>query len=331
MNQFCRRLALLPICATLAMGSIAGGAAIENAPTIQDVNNAMQAEDYERVEGMCREIVAEDPTHAQAWFLLGYALHAQGEIDRAIFAHLTATSFPSTAPLAFYNLGCAHALKGNTDQAFKALDKAVGLGITNPEQYKGDSDLKSLQSDARWGKLIKSMQPQLVAKSAPKKAPKSAVDSASAALHFWVGAWDCYSAKDGKLVGRNTLKFRVGKRAIHESWVSEGDSYAGESWTHFDPRSGTWKQIWTGANGDLAEFESDPSSDVEHGLSFVGSAFAAAQSRTEMRRMHVRPIGDGRLRHTGTASSDDGDTWIVKYDLIYVPKGEQFELEELSI
>ncbi|MBL4808667.1 MAG: hypothetical protein JKY43_01240, partial [Phycisphaerales bacterium] len=242
-----------------------------------------------------------------------------------------ATTFEQTAPLGFYNLGCAHALKGNTDQAFMALEKAAQLGIRDSHQYGTDTDLKSLHKDPRWKELMSSMNgPQLTAQSAPTEAPKAEQSSADSALHFWVGDWDCYSAKDGKLVGRNVLEFRAGGMAIYERWVSVGDSYAWESWTHFDPRTKTWKQIWTGANGDLAEFESDPEMDVD-GVYFIGSAYQASNGKTEMRRMHLRRIGDGRLRHTGTASYDNGDTWIVKYDLIYVPKGERFELEDLSI
>ena len=329
MNQLCRRLALLPICAAFAAGSIAGAAVIENAPTIQDVNNAMQAEDYVGVEGMCREIVAEDSSNSQAWFLLGYSLHAQGEIDHAIFAHLKATTFPQTAPLAYYNLGCAHALKGNTDQAFKALGKAAELGINNPQQYKGDTDLKSLHKDSRWGKLLGSMMPQLTAQSKPKKASKADADSSASALHFWVGEWDVYSAKSGQLAGHNTLAFRVNNLVIHESW--KDNSSTGESWNFYDPIAKAWKQTWIGSGGDSIEFTADTESDAE-GVMFVGTAYQPNRKpQTNHHRMHVRPIGNGMVRQTGSDASSDGSTWTVRYDLIYVPKGEKFELEDLSI
>lgn len=321
-------LAIVPVCACLTMASL--GAVLQQAPTLGEVNAAMDSQDFGLVEDLCREIVAEDSSNAQAWFLLGYGLHAQGEIDEAILVHLKATTFPQTAPLATYNLGCAHALKGNTDQAFTALNKAVGLGMSDPQQYSGDTDLKALQNDARWGELIQSMQPRLSAQSTATNAPKAELCPADSALHFWVGEWDCYSAQDGNLVGRNILEFRAGTNAIHESWKSEGDSYAGEAWAHYDPRSGTWKQIWTGANGDLAEYESDPEVEVD-GLYFVGSSYQASNGKVEARRMHLRRIGEGRLRHTGMASDDNGATWIVKYDLIYVPRGEAFELEDMSI
>jgi len=331
MNQLCRRLALLPICAAFAVGSIAGAAVIENAPTIQDVNNAMQAEDYVGVEGMCREIVAEDSSNSQAWFLLGYSLHAQGEIDHAIFAHLKATTFPQTAPLAFYNLGCAHALKGNTDQAFKALGKAAELGINNPQQYKGDTDLKSLHKDSRWGKLLGSMMPQLTAQSKPKKAPKADAGSSASAMHFWVGEWDVYSAKSGTLVGHNTLAYRVNNHVIHEQWESLGDGSTGESWNYFDPGAGAWKQTWLGSGGDLTEFTADIESDAD-GIMFVGKSHRpGAAGEPPLKRMHVRSIGDGRVRQTGSNSKDGGVSWTIGYDLIYVPKGEKFELEDLSI
>ena len=335
MRFLSRRVAVLPCCVVLALGSVGYGATgnesvVEEAPTLRDVNAAVQSQDFAQAERLCREIVAQDSSNGQAYFLLGYALHAQGELDEAILYHLMATSFEQTAPLAYYNLGCAQALKGNADQAFKALGQAVELGVNNSQQYQGDSDLKSLHEDPRWGTLLSSNRSGLTAQSASSPTPDVVLSSVETKLHFWVGQWDCYAAQNGKLVGRNVLELRAGKRAIHESWVSDGDSYAGESWTHFDPRSGSWKQIWTGANGDLAEFESDPDSELD-GVFFTGTAFAPSIGETEIRKMHVRKIGNGRLRHTGTASSDDGATWIVKYDLIYVPRGEAFELEDLSI
>jgi len=342
MNSLQRKLVLLPVLACMVTAPVSMAVTF-NAPTMGQVNQAMQAEDYAAVEKMCSEIVAEDSSNSQAWFLLGYALHAQGEIDRAVMAHITATAFPDTAPLAYYNLGCAQALKGNPDQAFKALEKAVELGVKNPQQYQGDSDLVSLRKDARWSKLLDSMRPNLTATStataaaksdAQKKGDESKTHASGATpmgLHFWVGEWDCYSAKSGKLAGHNTLKFRVKKQVIHERWKSVGDEYSGESWNFFDPIAKAWRQNWLGNGGDVTQFIADTKSDVE-GVMFVGKAFNPKDGDSYTHhKMHVRPIGDGWVRQTGAASKDDGATWTVEYDLIYVPKGEKFDLEDLSI
>jgi len=324
-------LTLLPVCMCLSLSPLGVGAVLQEAPTIQEANNALQSQDYAEVEDICRQIVQEDSSNAQGWFLLGYSLHAQGELDEAILAHITATSFPQTAALAFYNLGCAQALKGNPDQAFMALGKAVELGIGNPQQYQGDTDLVSLREDARWGGLIKSMQPQLSSQPAAKKAPKAAGDPLASGLHFWVGEWDVYSAKNGKLAGHNILEFRVNKHVIHESWASNGDSYTGESWNHYDTVAKAWKQTWVGSGGDVTVFTADTGSDAK-GVMFVGKAIDPSKDDGyTLHQMHVRPIDGKRVRQTGSESTDDGASWVVKYDLIYVKKGEAFELEDMGI
>lgn len=356
-----RQFALsVPLCVAIGVcsGTVFGGMtgmingtemteSVSVAPTLGDVNSAMNAQDYSRAEKLCREILAEDSSNHQAVFLLGYNLHAQGELDEAILYHLRATSHEGTAPLAYYNLGCAQALKGNADQAFKALYKSAELGVTNVDQYKGDSDLKSLKKDKRWKKLLESMKtdstkPELSAggdsssasasASASSKADGSdASDDGKKALHFWVGDWDVYSVQSGKHVGRNSLSFRVNKHVIHERWASEGDSYTGESWNHYDPIKKAWRQLWNGSGGSVSEFYEDTNSDAD-GIVFVGKGFDPADDgKISMSKMHVRAISNGWVRQTGSRSTDKGDTWIIRYDLVYVPKGEEFDLEMMGI
>ena len=252
MKSFRRSLVLIPLSVCLAGPAMIAQGALT--PTINDVNLALQNNDLSGMEEMCREIVAADPSNAQGWFLLGYALHAQGELDEAILMHITATSFPETAPLAYYNLGCAQALRGKTDLAFTALHKAAELGIKNAQQYRGDGDLASLHDDPRWDELLESFAPKLTAKSKSESKDAKASGVTPDGLHFWVGDWDCYSAKDGKLMGTNSLSFRVDGLVIHEQWESTGGSYMGESWNFFDPIKKAWKQTWVGSGGGVTQF-----------------------------------------------------------------------------
>ncbi len=53
-----------------------------------------------------------------------------------------------------YNAACSFALIGDTENAFKYLQKSVDFGYTNVRHMKADSDLNSLHSDARWKKII---------------------------------------------------------------------------------------------------------------------------------------------------------------------------------
>lgn len=356
MNSLKRTFVMTSVCVALSAGMARPAMAMGafQAPTIQEVNAAVNNEDFEGAEELCRAILEEDSKNSQAWFFLGYSLHIQGELDEAIFAHIAATGFPETAALAYYNLGCAQALKGNADQAFPALFKSRDLGVTNIAQYLGDSDLTSLKTDKRWTKLIDSMRPNQggasanasASASASASSPASDASSASDAaresssksmgamadgLHFWIGSWDCYSVKSGELMGQNTLSFRVNKHVIHEQWTSEDDSYAGESWNFFDPISKAWSQTWLNDKGYATQYIADTKSNA-YGVMFAGKSLNPDSGAFyKLHRMHVRPVMDGYVRQTGSESTDDGTTWTVKYDLIYVPKGEAFDVEDLGI
>ncbi len=53
-----------------------------------------------------------------------------------------------------YNVACSYALLGNKTQALKSLDEAVTLGFRDVNHMKQDSDLKSLQGDVEFAKVL---------------------------------------------------------------------------------------------------------------------------------------------------------------------------------
>lgn len=252
-----------------------------------------------------RSVIEAQPNHAGAWFFLGYSLHMDGQLDEAIEAHAKAATFPQVAGTALYNLGCAHALKGNTDEAFTALRRAVDTGMPNQPQWDADPDLASLRDDPRWEQLAER---------------RALAGGFTNALRFWVGEWACYSTS-GQLNGRNTLELRVGGNVIHESWTPEGGGPPGESWNWYDPATGSWNQLWVSAGGVRTHFVGSPMGD---GVMFEGTQ-TQANGTTSRVRMHVRPIEDGRVQQTGTEFDAASETWQPRYDLIYVPKGEPFD------
>ena len=91
---------------------------------------------------------------AQLAFQKAYETHMAGKIDEAIELHKAAAQYESTKVLATYNLGCAWALKGEKDRAFKALNQAVDFGMDDVSQFDGDSDLDSLRDDPRYEEVI---------------------------------------------------------------------------------------------------------------------------------------------------------------------------------
>lgn len=57
-----------------------------------------------------------------------------------------------------YNAACSWALAGDKNKAFAHLGKAIDKGYLNISHLKQDSDLNSLHSDKRWGKLVQQLQ-----------------------------------------------------------------------------------------------------------------------------------------------------------------------------
>lgn len=59
-------------------------------------------------------------------------------------------------PNGYYNLACAQARQGKTDQALQNLSQAVELGFNNVKHIEQDADFESLRGDERFTKLLAS-------------------------------------------------------------------------------------------------------------------------------------------------------------------------------
>lgn len=302
-----RALAVGAVGFAAAAGASACTIVLDDVPTMAEAQAFVANNQFDEAADAFGAITEAQPENQQAWFMLGYSLHGAGELDEAIEIHKKVEAFNAgqISTIAAYNLGCAHALKGDKDKAFAALGRAVDAGMRTKVQFEGDSDLTSLKEDTRWGELMKRIDGK---------------PTLAQGLHFWVGEWDCYD-KQGTLNGTNTLAFRVEKKVIHESWVGAGSGgYVGESWNWFDPANLVWKQVWVDRNGAVVEFIGKPK---DNGILFEGARPQQDGTLAQV-RMFVRPVEGGRVQQTGTESTDKGETWQTKYDLTYVPKGEAY-------
>jgi|GEM_PF-3467327 thiol-disulfide isomerase/thioredoxin len=61
-------------------------------------------------------------------------------------------------PTAPYNLACAHARAGRSDQAMEALERSVALGWDDWEHMGLDTDLESLRGDPRFQKAVEAVK-----------------------------------------------------------------------------------------------------------------------------------------------------------------------------
>ena len=102
-------------------------------------------------------IIKKYPDDPDAWYFYGYVLHASGDIDKAIEAHVKAASFGVRTQRPLYNLACAYALKGDKNKAIATLQQAIDAGFANKSYIKGDSDWESLRDDPQFKAVVDSM------------------------------------------------------------------------------------------------------------------------------------------------------------------------------
>src|SRR5690606_20390312 len=151
-------LRLCAVLGALTVSSTAGLAAQSEGstgkPALAEVAAPAQAawedQDFAAAAEAYARITAARPEDGTAWHRLGYSLHALGRLDAALEAHRKAAAFPEFAAVATYNVACVHALQGETDRAFAALEKAAEAGFASVVQIDNDTDLHSLRADPRF-------------------------------------------------------------------------------------------------------------------------------------------------------------------------------------
>ena len=139
-------------------------------PAMAEASILLEGKRYDEAAEKLAAIAAARPDHAKAVQLHGYALHAAGRLDEALVVHMRAAEFPETASVASYNIACVHALKGDKEAAFAALDRAIATGFHRPEHLEKDPDLDSLRGDARFSALMDAAKAKAAAM--PAKAEK---------------------------------------------------------------------------------------------------------------------------------------------------------------
>jgi hypothetical protein len=118
-------------------------------PSVAEGRRLIQAGDHASAASVLEDVCESQPQNAQAHFLLGFALHAKGDLEEALVVHVRAAAFPSVAGRAAYNAACAAALLERADEAFFWLQKAKSAGA-NVETARTDADLAGLRDDPRF-------------------------------------------------------------------------------------------------------------------------------------------------------------------------------------
>lgn len=225
------------------------------------------------------------------------------QFGRAIKAYLRADSLGMTKALVHYNLGCATAMQGKKDESFEWLTSAVNAGFNNVASFKTDPDLDTLRTDPRFAELIAGAE----AVASPCES-----DPTCGQLDFWVGIWNVYDTLGNRQATDTIVKEMRGCLIVEHFNIL--NAFRGTSFNFYDRKAGGWRQHWVDQTGTVVLFSGNWKDGA---MRFVGE-MTRADGNTILQRMVLTPNEDGSVHQLVENSTDDGETWLPAFDLLYV-------------
>jgi beta-lactamase regulating signal transducer with metallopeptidase domain len=269
----------------------------------QNINDALQSEDWESAVKFLRMAVAADADDARATFMLGYVLHMQGHHEEALGWHQKATKFKQVRATALYNCACVLALTGKHAEALDELQAAIDAGFRYQTDIADDPDLESLVESERFQQLR-------------TRALRTSGNDTRRAFDFWVGKWNVVDST-GKSLGVNVISKNENGYLLTEKWHdSQGGS--GTSVNFFDPADKMWHQIWVDSKGSVIRFKGAWKNDR---MELSGTSVDAA-GKSKSVTMTLTPQQDRTVRQQIEESKDGGTTWSTLFEGVYHPRTE---------
>jgi tetratricopeptide (TPR) repeat protein len=272
-------------------------------PAMQAANAVYAGQKGEAAARAYDEITREQPSNAMAWTRLGLSLHSLGKYDRAVEAFQKAVAI-GNGPFPMFNMARSYARLGDKDRAFEWLDKALNAGFPQAARVDTDADLSSLRGDPRF---------EGVKKLAVRIATPCLALPEYKLFDFWIGEWDVMI--QGQVVGTNSVQRIVDGCIILENW-SATQGGTGKSFNYYDSNTGKWHQDWVGSGGGVLHLSGGYKDGA---MRYEGVTVARNGSKT-LERLTFFNLGPDRVRQFWEQSNDEGKTWTVTFDGMYVRK-----------
>jgi hypothetical protein len=129
---------------------------------------------------------------------------------------------------------------------------------------------------------------------------------------FWVGEWEVQDPK-GNRAGENSIKSILGGCVILESWRGARGAN-GTSVNTFDASRGVWHQTWVDDQGGLLQLEGH----ATDGRMVLEGQKTRREGGLSRERITWERRSPDRVRQLWESSTDEGKTWKVQFDGLYV-------------
>ncbi len=313
MAKFVIKLLLINALLLLTPLSFSIGQDTWTEPTIQDANRLMSEQKFQEAANILEALTRENASDGYAWLQLGLCYHTMQDYKKALSAYKKAEALHYQLPTTDYNIACAYALQGDRDAAFEWLNKAVTSGFANVQTLQTDRDLIGLRKDKRFDAVVL---------AADKKARPCEYVPEYSQFDFWVGEWDVFTPQ-GQQAGHSLVEKIINGCSLFEQWSSQY-GYDGKSINYYDPATKKWHQTWVNGTGGIIRYEGT----FTDGAMRMHGESVDPDGTTELSRMTLSPMEGGRVHQYIERSTDNGKTWSVYFDGIYVPYTPESTMSE---
>jgi len=129
---------------------------------------------------------------------------------------------------------------------------------------------------------------------------------------FWVGSWDVSVTGKDRVVAHSLIERLYDGCTIRENWTPLKGPPGG-SLSAYDAQGKIWRQAWSDASGEWAQFEGDWNGKAL----VIAGGWPGKGQRHRIVRMTYTPAADGSVRQFGEESQDQGKTWTPSFDYTY--------------
>lgn len=264
----------------------------------RQANEHYQRHDWAGAAETYAVITNREPQNGNAWYRLAKAQDALGQLATARTAYERAVATQPN-PYYLYDLACAYARLDEKDQALAVLERAVQSGYRRVEEISTDEALANIRADARFTEIV-------------RKAMPCATQPEAAQFDFWLGEWNVTNAQ-GQPVGTNRITRILGQCVVFEEF-SEFLGGGGRSFNLYHAPKKRWEQTWVDDRGGVLHFTG---AFTDGAMRLTGMS-NNAEGKPVQHRMSYTPQADGRVRQLWESSTDEGKTWTVTFDGLYV-------------
>lgn len=262
-----------------------------------------QAQKFEEAAQAFTAVTRSEPTNARAFYWLGTSLYALSKFEDAAAAFQRAVEIAHN-PQPMFELAKTYAQLNDKDRAIEWLEKALNGNLPNSRRVASEPAFTSLRENSKFTALAeKAIKAGMVCMNTPEYRQ----------FDFWLGDWDVFNKSDQR-VGSNTVQMLEDGCIVSENWTSAQGS-TGKSYNFYNPITRKWHQSYMDTQGGNWMMDGEYKDGA---LKYEGAIYSP--SGKVLVHMTFFNLGPDKVRQWAETSSDDGKTWQVIWDAMYLRK-----------